>query len=100
MQYVGEKHTTRDTAGLGGAEQDQGRAGQGRAVQGRAGQCRAGQGKATDYVYVSPAASEMNLLQDRLHGRNTTPILPQAHLHDSATRCNCLHCSLQNHRAL
>ena len=36
MQYVGEKHTTRDTAGLGGAEQDQGRAGQGRAGQGRA----------------------------------------------------------------
>ena len=36
MQYVGEKHTTRDTAGLGGAEQDQGRAGQGSAGQGKA----------------------------------------------------------------
>ena len=70
-----------------------GRAGQGRAGQGRAGQGRAGQ--ETDYVDVSPAAHEVNLLEDCLHGWYTTPILPQPHLHNCATRSNCLHCSLQ-----
>ena len=81
-----------------GAGQD--RAGQSKTKCSRAGQGRAGQGRQTDYVYISPAANEMNLLEDCLHGRNTAFVLPQAHLHDSATRCNCLHRSLQHYRAL
>ncbi len=65
----------------------QGRAGQGRAGQGRAGQGRAGQGRAGTLTMFT-AASEMDLLEDCLHGRNTTLVLSQAHLHDSPTKCN------------
>ena len=72
------------------------------AYQDWAGQSRtncSGQGRNTDYVDVSPAASEVNLFKDCLHGRNTTFILPQAHLHNSATWGNCLHRSLQHYGA-